>query len=85
MYRSIIDEDPNEDQKKTEFQIMREIFDHTENKIDVNRNMLANVFATDPSKFKDTHDAVLKVQKNNVAWPGGYVPTEHKISRIPVK
>lgn len=40
---------------------MREIFDHTENKIDINRNMLANVFITDPSKFKDTHEAVMKV------------------------
>ena len=79
MYRSIIEEDPNEDIKKSEYQIMREIFDHTENKIDINRNMLASVYATDPSKFKDTHEAVIKVQKNNLAWPGGYVPEKFKI------
>ena len=61
MYRSIIEENPNEDSKKTEYQIMREIFDHTENKMDVNRNMLASVYVTDPSKFKDSNEAVIKV------------------------
>ena len=79
MYRSIIEENPNEDSKKTEYQIMREIFDHTENKMDVNRNMLASVYVTDPSKFKDSNEAVIKVQKNNLAWPGGYMPGEYKI------
>lgn len=48
MYRSILKEEPNEDARKTHYEIMREVYDHTENKIDVGRNMLATVFVRDP-------------------------------------
>ena len=35
MYRMILREEPNEDARKTHYEIMREVYSHTENKKDV--------------------------------------------------
>jgi hypothetical protein len=32
MYRMILNEEPNEDARKTHYEIMREVYSHTENK-----------------------------------------------------
>ena len=69
MYRSILTEEPNEDARKTHYEIMREVYDHTENKIDVGRNMLATIFVRDPIKYRDNMDEVKKITRNNIAWP----------------
>jgi|TARA_B110000285_G_C14982463_1_gene542114 hypothetical protein len=69
MYRSILKEEPNEDARKTHYEIMREVYDHTENKQDVGRNMLATIFVRDPNKYKDNMEEVQKIMKNNIAWP----------------
>ena len=52
MYRMILNEEPNEDARKTHYEIMREVYSHTENKQDVSRNMLATLFVRDPAKFR---------------------------------
>ena len=51
MYRMILKEEPNEDARKTHYEIMREVYSHTENKQDVSRNMLATLFVRDPASF----------------------------------
>lgn len=85
MYRMILKEEPNEDARKTHYQIMREVYDHTENKQDVGRNMLATIFVRDPKKYKEGMEEVQKIMKNNVAWPQGYIPDDYPIKRPPVK
>ena len=69
MYRMILKEEPNEDARKTHYEIMREVYGHTENKQDVSRNMLATLFVRDPASFRENLEEVQKVVKNNVAWP----------------
>lgn len=52
MYRTIIDEEIQSDSFKNEYDLMREVYSHTENKVDVIRNMLAQIYVKDPLKFK---------------------------------
>ena len=85
MYRMILNEEPNEDARKTHYEIMREVYSHTENKQDVSRNMLATLFVRDPAKFRGEQDEVQKVVKNNIAWPQGYVPQQFVVKRPPPK
>jgi len=74
MYRVIIKEDPERDGLKSHYDIMREVYDHTENKVDLERNTMATFFALDPLKFKDKNDEANRVLKSNIAWPKGYIP-----------
>jgi hypothetical protein len=66
---------------------MREIYEHTENKTDVLRNILASIYVKDPSRFSEKDETVTKVLKNEymMAWPQGYIPPEHIVKKAPLK
>jgi len=66
---------------------MREIYEHTENKTDVLRNILASLYVKDPTKFSAEDETVMKVLKNEymMAWPKGYVPPTFLVSKPPLK
>lgn len=66
---------------------MREVYEHTENKTDVLRNILASLYVRDPAKFSEHDETVAKVLKNEymMAWPQGYIPPEHVVHRAPLK
>jgi len=64
---------------------MEEIYDHTENKTDVQRNMTATLFVNDPVKFSTENEDVNKVLKQNVAWPKGYIPEQFVIQKPALK
>lgn len=51
--RHIINIEPKKDIQKSHFDIFRELYDHTEIKGDVSRNMLATVYFNDPNNFKE--------------------------------
>lgn len=53
LYRTIVPLNTEKDKNKSGEQLCSEIFSHSEDKCDINRNMLAAIFARDPLKFKD--------------------------------
>jgi hypothetical protein len=63
---------------------MREVYDHTENKSDVTRNMLAFQYLKDPFDFNIDGKDVHKILKNEIAWPQGYIPEFREVVRFKV-
>ena len=85
MYRTVLPhQHPNLEAHKTHFEIMREVYDHAENKSDVTRNMLAYQYLKNPYSFDAESKDVHKILKNDIAWPQGYIPDEHRIVRFKV-
>lgn len=60
---------------------MDEIYKHTEAKTDINRNMIALIFARNPATFKQEDEDVQRILKNNVSWPKNYYPKNFTIKR----
>lgn len=79
IYETIIEMKPDENQKYDE--VYTDIYQHTQSKSDLNRNMLAVIFERDPEKFTPEDDEVSKINQNNVAWPKNYIPISTDVKR----
>mgnify|MGYP000851895560 CR=1 FL=1 len=79
IYEEVIDMNP--DENKNFNQIYTDIYKHTEDKADLNRNMLAVIFERDPERFDNEDDEVTKINQNNVAWPKNYIPVSTDVKR----
>ena len=85
LYRVVIPHShPNLDAHKSHFEVMREVYDHTENKTDLSRNMLAKCYVQNPYRFKDDAKDIHNVLKNDISWPQGYIPEELKVEPFKV-
>ena len=86
LYRTVIPhQHPNLESHKSHFDIMQEVYDHTENKSDVTRNMLAMQFLKNPNRFDPEHKEIKSILKNEIIWPQGHIPEELKIDRFKAK
>ena len=83
LYRTIVPINIEKDKGKTHSKLYSEIYRHAEDKSDINRNMLATIFARDPKKFNQDHEDINKLSKNNIAWPKNYIPFKHIIKKPP--
>ena len=83
LYRTVIPHlHPNLEAHKTHFEVMQEVYDHTENKTDVTRNMLATHYLKDPNNFDAEAKDVKNILKNEITWPQGYIPEENKVMKF---
>lgn len=53
MPRNIIKIDKGKDEYKSHYELFRELYNHTEIKKDVGKNMLATIYVQDPNNFKE--------------------------------
>ena len=75
---------PAKDNKKGVMDFIDEIHDHTTQKIDLNRNMLSNIYLSNPKKFTKSPE-INKIMENTLAWPKGHIPYLNKIKKPPMK
>ena len=61
LFRSIVPINIKKDNDKTTTQIFEDIYRHSEDKVDINRNMLATIFARNPKKFEEKDEEVQKL------------------------
>lgn len=69
LFRTIVAMDAEGDDKKQTYEVYKDIWRHTQNKTDVNRNMVATIYAQNPKKFKTNNEDVQKLMKNGISWP----------------
>ena len=84
LYKTILPTIPALDAKKGVMGVVDELHSHTNQKIDINRNMLNNIYLRDPSKFSRSPE-ISKVMENNLSWPKGHIPVPNKLKKPVVK
>lgn len=69
MPRNIIKIDQGKDEIKSHYELFRELYNHTDIKGYVGKNMLATVYVNDPNNFKEKDMQVQLILKNQIQWP----------------